>query len=76
MRNCVRTVTRESSSEALDSMVENVTVFRAVQVVAEGGANHKSNVVRSAVARLLDKVVTQLGSERVMGCSKEFQVGL
>ena len=54
-------------------MVENVTVLRAAQVVVGGGFGHKSVVVRTTVARLLDKIVTQLGAERVMGSSKEFQ---
>ena len=57
-------------------MVENVTVLRAAQVVVGGGFGHKSVVVRTTVARLLDKIVTQLGAERVMGSSKEFQAGL
>ena len=54
-------------------MVENVTVLKAMQVVVGGGFGHKSVVVRTNVARLVDKVVTQLGAERVMGSSKEFQ---
>ena len=57
-------------------MVENVTVLRAMQVVVTGGFGHKSVVVRTNVARLVDKVVTQLGAERVMGSSKEFQASL
>ena len=57
-------------------MVENVSVLKALQVVVGGGFGHKSVVVRTNVARLIDKVVTQLGAERVMGSSKEFQVGI
>ena len=57
-------------------MVENVTVLKAMQVVVGGGFGHKSVVVRTNVARLVDKVVTQLGAERVMGSSKEFQASL
>ena len=58
-------------------MVENVTVLRAMQaIVASGGLGHKSVVVKTNVARLVDKVVTQLGAERVMGSSKEFQASL
>ena len=67
---------RESCNEALDVMVENVTVLKAMQVVVGGGFGHKSVVVRTNVARLVDKVVTQLGAERVMGSSKEFQASL
>lgn len=64
---------RESCSEALDVMVETVTLFKALETVVEGGANHKSVVIRSTVARLMDKIVTQMGAERVMGSSNEFQ---
>lgn len=53
-------------------MMENVTAIRAVQCVI-GSMNHKSPVVRTAVARLLDKMITQLGSEMFMGSSKDFQ---
>ncbi len=52
--------------------MENVTAFRAVQCIA-ASTSHKSPVVRTTVARLLDKMVTQLGSERFMGSSKDFQ---
>jgi len=65
---------REGCNEALDVMAENVTVFRALQCVIVG-ANHKSVVVRANVARIVDNVACALGAERVMGCSKEFQVG-
>ena len=53
-------------------MVEQVTAFRALQSTFAGGFSHKSAIVRTAVARLMDKLVTQLGAERVMGCSREF----
>jgi hypothetical protein len=55
-------------------MSENVSVFRAVAAVSEGGLRHKSVVVRGEVARIFDLVVTQMGAERVMGSSSEFQV--
>ena len=53
-------------------MVENVTVFRALSAIITGGINHKSVVVKTEVARLFDLIVTQLGSMRVFGSSKEF----
>ena len=53
-------------------MVENVTVFRALSAIITGGINHKSVVVKTEVARLFDLIVTQLGSMRVFGASKEF----
>ncbi len=54
-------------------MAENVSVYRAVVAVSEGGLNSKSVVVKGEVSRIFDIVVTQLGAERVMGCSSEFQ---
>ena len=53
-------------------LVENVTVFRALSAIITGGINHKSVVVKTEVARLFDLIVTQLGSMRVFGSSKEF----
>ena len=46
-------------------MSENVSVFRALNAVSEGGLHHKSAVVRGEVARILDLVVAQMGAERV-----------
>ena len=53
-------------------MTENVTVFRALSAVINGGINHKSVAVRTEVARLVDLMISQLGSIRVFGSSKEF----
>ncbi len=39
-----------------------------------GGANHKSVVVRTNVARILDNMVGALGAEKFMGSSRELQV--
>ncbi|XP_059088940.1 uncharacterized protein LOC131885033 [Tigriopus californicus] len=64
---------RESCAEALDVLVETVTLFKALETLVTGGANHKSVVIRSTVARLMDKIVNQMGAERVMGSSNEFQ---
>ena len=55
-------------------MAEHVTVLTALQCVVSSGAGHKSPIVRTASARIVDKIVTALGADRVMGCSKEFQV--
>ncbi len=64
---------RDSSSEALTAMAENISVYRAIHAVSDGGLHHKSNVVRGEVARIFDIIVTQLGAERIVGSSKEFQ---
>ena len=63
---------RESANAALDVMMEQVTAFRALQTTFSGGFNHKSVIVRTSVARLMDKLITQMGAERVMGSSREF----
>jgi len=54
-------------------MAENVSVYRALHAVSDGGLHHKSNVVRGEVARIFDIIVTQLGVDRIMGCSKDLQ---
>ena len=63
---------RAASGEALTSMAENVTAFRALSAIVNGGINHKSVAVRTEVARLMDLIVIQLGSIRVFGSSREF----
>ena len=53
-------------------MAENITVFRALSAIINGGISHKSVVVRTEVARLVDLIISQLGPMRVFGSSKEF----
>ena len=66
---------RESCTDALDVMMENITLYSAAAAVVAFGAAHKSVVVRAATARLLDNAVAgALGAERFMGTSREFQV--
>ena len=60
--------------EALLSMVEHVSIYKAITSVYEGGLSHKSVVVRTHVAMLVDHVVTALGPEKFFGSSKDTQV--
>eukprot|EP00095_Tigriopus_kingsejongensis_P000153 maker-scaffold188_size271682-snap-gene-1.31 protein:Tk00153 transcript:maker-scaffold188_size271682-snap-gene-1.31-mRNA-1 annotation:"hypothetical protein TcasGA2_TC007441" len=64
---------RESCLEALEVMLETVTVFKALESITQGGNHQKSVVIRSTVTKLMDKLVNQMGAERVMGSSSEFQ---
>ncbi len=54
-------------------MSENVSVFRALDAVVHGGIYHKSVVVRTCVARIVDRVVCLLTASRIMGASKDLQ---
>ena len=56
------------------SMVENISVQKAITCVLEGGINHKSVVVRTHVAMLVDHVISAIGPERFYGASKDIQV--
>lgn len=60
--------------EALMSMVENISVNKAILTIVEGGLSHKSVVVRTHVAMLIDHVITAIGPERFYGSSKDTQV--
>ena len=51
-----------------------MSVNKAIVSVCEGGINHKSNVVRTQVAMLIDHVITSIGPERFYGSSKDTQV--
>ena len=55
-------------------MVEHVSIYKAITAVYEGGLSHKSVVVRTHVAMLVDHVVTALGPEKFFGSSKDTQV--
>ncbi|XP_052864470.1 uncharacterized protein LOC128271075 [Anopheles cruzii] len=62
---------RADATQALESMCENLSVARVVHIVAFKGATHQNAVVRTTAAKLLDKIVTQIGAEKVFGLPKE-----
>ncbi|XP_058056641.1 uncharacterized protein LOC131208015 [Anopheles bellator] len=62
---------RADATQALESMCENLSVARVVHIVAFKGATHQNAVVRTTAAKLLDKIVTQIGGEKVFGLPKE-----
>ncbi|KAF0314623.1 TOG array regulator of axonemal microtubules protein 1 [Amphibalanus amphitrite] len=62
---------KADSNRALDMMLENVSVSRAVAVVIGEGLGHRSSQVRATVARLLAAVVTRLGPAGSLGGQKD-----
>ena len=65
---------REGCVEALLALVENISVNKAVSSICESGINHKSVVVKTQVAKLIDHVISAIGPERFYGSSKDTQV--
>ena len=53
---------KADSNRALDMMLDNVSVARAVTAVTGEGLGHRSSQVRATVARLLAAVVRRLGA--------------
>ncbi|XP_043236104.1 TOG array regulator of axonemal microtubules protein 1-like [Amphibalanus amphitrite] len=62
---------KADSNRALDMMLENVSVSRAVAVVIGEGLGHRSSQVRATVARLLAAVVARLGPAGSLGGQKD-----
>ncbi|XP_053677542.1 uncharacterized protein LOC128727637 [Anopheles nili] len=62
---------RADATQALESMCENVSVPKVVHIIAFKGATHQNAVVRTTAAKLLDKVVQQISSEKVYTLPKE-----
>uniref|UniRef100_A0A182JNW1 TOG domain-containing protein n=1 Tax=Anopheles christyi TaxID=43041 RepID=A0A182JNW1_9DIPT len=62
---------RADATQALESMCDNVSIPKVVHIISFKGANHQNAVVRTTAAKLLNKIVQQLGSEKVFALPKE-----
>ncbi|XP_050076409.1 uncharacterized protein LOC126563752 [Anopheles maculipalpis] len=62
---------RADATQALESMCDNVSIPKVVHIISFKGATHQNAVVRTTAAKLLNKIVQQLGSEKVFALPKE-----
>uniref|UniRef100_A0A182PJ68 TOG domain-containing protein n=1 Tax=Anopheles epiroticus TaxID=199890 RepID=A0A182PJ68_9DIPT len=62
---------RADATQALESMCDNVSIPKVVHIISFKGATHQNAVVRTTAAKLLNKIVHQLGSEKVFALPKE-----
>uniref|UniRef100_A0AAG5CVK8 TOG domain-containing protein n=1 Tax=Anopheles atroparvus TaxID=41427 RepID=A0AAG5CVK8_ANOAO len=62
---------RADATKALESMCDNVSIPKVIHIIAFKGASHQNAVVRTTAAKLLDKVVQKVGSEKVFALPKE-----
>uniref|UniRef100_A0A8W7PFY5 TOG domain-containing protein n=1 Tax=Anopheles coluzzii TaxID=1518534 RepID=A0A8W7PFY5_ANOCL len=62
---------RADATQALEAMCDNVSIPKVVHIISYKGATHQNAVVRTTAAKLLNKIVQQLGSEKVFALPKE-----
>ncbi|KFB39731.1 AGAP007923-PA-like protein [Anopheles sinensis] len=62
---------RADATQALESMCDNISIPKVVHIIAFKGATHQNAVVRTTAAKLLDKIVQKIGSEKVFALPKE-----
>ncbi|XP_015835053.2 uncharacterized protein LOC662572 [Tribolium castaneum] len=62
---------RSDANSALDAMALNMSVPRAVAVIANKGSTHQNGVVRGAATRLMSDLAMRLGAEKVFQFPKE-----
>uniref|UniRef100_A0A182SXF6 TOG domain-containing protein n=1 Tax=Anopheles maculatus TaxID=74869 RepID=A0A182SXF6_9DIPT len=62
---------RADATQALESMCDNVSIPKVVHIISFKGATHQNAVVRTTAAKLLNKIVQQLGSEKVFALPKD-----
>uniref|UniRef100_A0A182NE41 TOG domain-containing protein n=1 Tax=Anopheles dirus TaxID=7168 RepID=A0A182NE41_9DIPT len=62
---------RADATQALESMCDNVSIPKVVHIISFKGATHQNAVVRTTAAKLLNKIVQQLGCEKVFALPKE-----
>ncbi|CAB4065703.1 unnamed protein product [Lepeophtheirus salmonis] len=64
---------REDCNIALDTAMENISIYKGLNVLLESGVDHKNVVVRINTARIYSNIVRSMGAEKILGSSKEFQ---
>ncbi|XP_062705037.1 uncharacterized protein LOC109411760 isoform X3 [Aedes albopictus] len=62
---------RADATQALESMCENLSNHKVIHIISFKGATHQNAVVRTTAAKLLDKIVRQLGPDKVFALPKE-----
>uniref|UniRef100_A0A182W7V3 TOG domain-containing protein n=1 Tax=Anopheles minimus TaxID=112268 RepID=A0A182W7V3_9DIPT len=62
---------RADATQALESMCDNVSIPKVVHIISFKGATHQNAVVRTTASKLLNKIVLQLGSEKIFALPKE-----
>merc|ERR1712013_765437 len=62
---------RSDAEEALDTMIENASIHRAVTSVINSGMLSKNVMIRICVARLLVHIVTALGADTFFSSSPD-----
>lgn len=62
---------RADATQALESMCENLSNHKVIHIISFKGATHQNAVVRTTAAKLLDKIVRQLGPNKVFALPKE-----
>ncbi|XP_055539116.1 uncharacterized protein LOC129726444 isoform X2 [Wyeomyia smithii] len=62
---------RADATHALESMCDNLSHSKVIHIIAFKGATHQNAVVRTTAAKLLDKIVHQLGPDKVFSLPKE-----
>ncbi|XP_053695969.1 uncharacterized protein LOC128743420 [Sabethes cyaneus] len=62
---------RADATHALESMCDNLSHSKVIHIISFKGATHQNAVVRTTAAKLLDKIVRQLGPEKVFTLPKE-----
>ncbi|XP_055599036.1 uncharacterized protein LOC129748435 [Uranotaenia lowii] len=62
---------RADATRALESMCENLSTPKVIHIITFKGATHQNAIVRTTAAKLLDKIVRQIGSDKVFTLPKE-----
>ncbi|XP_058814654.1 uncharacterized protein LOC131678491 [Topomyia yanbarensis] len=62
---------RADATHALESMCENLSHPKVIQIIATKGATHQNAVVRTTAAKLLDRIIRQIGPDKVFSLPKE-----
>ncbi|XP_058454104.1 uncharacterized protein LOC131432070 [Malaya genurostris] len=62
---------RADATHALESMCENLSHPKVIHIISTKGATHQNAVVRTTAAKLLDRIIRQIGPDKVFSLPKE-----
>lgn len=62
---------RADAGRALDMMCDNLTTSKVIHILSSRGATHLNAVVRTSTAKLLNRLVSRLGCDKVFTMNKE-----
>ena len=64
---------RSDAARALDAMCDNLPTQKTIQILTTKGATHQNAIVRTASAKLLNRLVERIGCDKVFSMNRDLR---